>query len=412
MLFAQFNLPDLQGLSAAAAFFEAIVIIVFVGGACAVFFAFTTGWNLTRNAKKDPTDPYETETSEHIRWPWWARLAISLGFLGFGFGLAAVAFYIMLEHNPKPDGWALGIASGALTATWLQSKRNAKRNLTWFTIGPLHVGPGTVSMFVAGAFYGLLLAIIIVHLYREVIETWHLVTACLLVLGGVAVKCFKKATPGSNRKTKWTLGSDLKAELGRSAIFVMAGLGFLVILHCSTLIDTPFRGLIVRASFPLLLTLLTGALLSASGTVWLLRRKNAKRNIPRNNATVSRFMAATSFAPALLWIIVSLMGPLFGPMGLYLYDARYDESRYDTSADEAAPFPDDEGEYDDDSAENKATSKNDLSAALRGNRLHFTVIGEIDFWADFHTDGSCYRGLGDVSLDRVGQVGPMVDDRL
>ena len=67
---------------------------------------------------------------------------------------------------------------------------------------------------------------------------------------------------------------------------------------------------------------------------------------------------------------------------------------------------------DDHPAENKATSKNDLSAALRGNRLHFTVIGEIDFWADFHTDGSCYRGLGDVSLDRVGQVGPMVDDRL
>ena len=48
---------------------------------------------------------------------------------------------------------------------------------------------------------------------------------------------------------------------------------------------------------------------------------------------------------------------------------------------------------DDHPAENKATSKNDLSAALSGNRLHLTINGK-NFWAEFHSDGSCYRGQG------------------
>ena len=48
---------------------------------------------------------------------------------------------------------------------------------------------------------------------------------------------------------------------------------------------------------------------------------------------------------------------------------------------------------DDHPTENKATSKNDLSAALSGNRLHLTINGQ-NFWAEFHSDGSCYRGHG------------------
>ncbi len=41
----------------------------------------------------------------------------------------------------------------------------------------------------------------------------------------------------------------------------------------------------------------------------------------------------------------------------------------------------------------KAPPKNDLSASLGGNRLYFAINGE-NFWAEFHSDGSCYRGQG------------------
>ena len=38
-------------------------------------------------------------------------------------------------------------------------------------------------------------------------------------------------------------------------------------------------------------------------------------------------------------------------------------------------------------------AKNDLSAALSGNRLYLAINGE-NFWVEFHADGSCYRGQG------------------
>ena len=316
-------------------------------------------------------------------------MGIILGFIGFGFGLATVAFFIILDHNGEPDGWTLvGVAAGALTATWLQSKRNAKRNLKRFTNN--FIGPGIFSMFFAGAFYGLVLSIIIAHLYDEFIDTWHLVTACLLIVVGVAVKRFKKSTPGSDRETKWTLGSDLKKDLGPITLLVIAEPGlFLPLLVLANW--GPTRQLVgLVFARPSWLVLLTGIPLVASGAVWSQRRRNLKSNIPRNKGTVRMFIAATSFAPVLLGIIVALMGPLFGAMGLNLY--------YERSAYESVPRTEVTGAYEseyDPLAENKATSNNDLSAALRGKRLHFTIIGEIDLWADFHSDGTCYRGRGE-----------------
>lgn len=142
MLFAQFNIPDFEGLAwsvagpALAGIAFVLFIVVIIVGTLAGTLGASIGWNLTRNTKAGPD---ETEKSKRRRHPWWARLGISLGAGSVGIGACAFSLHLWLtfiktgyEMENAESCFLMvaipGALLGASGAAWLQRRMNVKTN--------------------------------------------------------------------------------------------------------------------------------------------------------------------------------------------------------------------------------------------------------------------------------------------